>query len=61
MNLIAAFADLCGPRSRTGDFRDDGIQLTIGEEVTVTTRDVMGELGLIPSQYAELGGDVKPR
>ena len=56
---IAVFADLCGPKIRTGKFRGDGIQLVIGEEVIVTTRDVMGEPGLIPSQYAALADDVK--
>lgn len=57
---IAVFADLCGPKIRTGHFRDDGIQLVTGETVTVTTRDVMGEPGLIPSQYAALADDVRP-
>ena len=31
-----------------------------GREVTVTTRDVLGDEGLIPSQYEALADDVKP-
>jgi pyruvate kinase len=57
---IAVFADLCGPKIRTGRFRDNSIELVAGEEVTVTTRGVIGEPGLIPSQYASLADDVKP-
>ncbi|HTT07980.1 MAG TPA: pyruvate kinase [Gammaproteobacteria bacterium] len=57
---VAVFADLCGPKIRTGKFRDGQITLTPGETVTVTTRDVPGEPGLIPSQYEALARDVKP-
>lgn len=56
---IAILADLCGPKIRTGRFRDDSIQLEKGALVTVTTRDVIGEPGLIPSQYTALANDVK--
>jgi len=45
---IAILADLCGPKIRTGRFKDGQITLTSGEPVTVTTRDVIGEPGLIP-------------
>jgi pyruvate kinase len=57
---VAILADLCGPKIRVGHFRDGHIDLTAGERVTVTTRDVVGEPGLIPSQYAALAGDVRP-
>jgi pyruvate kinase len=56
---LAVFADLCGPKIRTGNFRDGQVTLTPGERVTVTTRDVLGEPGLIPSQYEALARDVK--
>jgi len=56
---IAILADLCGPKIRTGRFKDGQITLTNGEAVTVTTRDVEGEPGLIPSQYEALADDVK--
>src|SRR5262245_19220509 len=57
---IALLADLCGPKIRAGRFRDGSITLKKGEAVVVTTRDVPGEPGLIPSQYTELARDVRP-
>jgi pyruvate kinase len=56
---VAILADLCGPKIRTGMFKDGQISLTENSRVTVTTRDVIGEDGLIPSQYTQLAGDVK--
>ncbi len=56
---VAIFADLCGPKIRTGNFENDAIELIRGESVTVTTRDCIGEPGLIPSQYEDLAQDVK--
>jgi len=56
---IAVLADLCGPKIRTGRFKDGQITLVDGEPVTVTTRDIEGEPGLIPSQYKALADDVK--
>ncbi|MFK8067870.1 MAG: pyruvate kinase [Gammaproteobacteria bacterium] len=55
---VAIFADLCGPKIRTGKFKNDQIELTNDEEVTITTRDIVGEPGLIPSQYKALAQDV---
>lgn len=55
---VAVLADLCGPKIRVGRFREGEIVLEAEEEVTVTTRDVEGEAGLIPSRYEELADDV---
>ena len=57
---IAVLADLCGPKIRTGRFKDGQITLVNGTPVTVTIRDVLGEPGLIPSQYKALADDVEP-
>lgn len=54
----AILADLSGPKIRVGSFPDGGIDLDRGAKVTVTTRDVSGEPGLIPSQYEALADDV---
>ncbi len=51
--------DLCGPKIRTGKFKKDSIELKNNESVIVTTRDVEGKPGLIPSQYASLADDVE--
>ncbi|NOX75117.1 MAG: pyruvate kinase [Gammaproteobacteria bacterium] len=56
---IAVVMDLCGPKIRVGRFADGGIQLTTGDEVIVTSRNVLGAAGLIPSQYRQLHKDVK--
>ena len=58
---IAVLVDLCGPKIRTGKFRNGEITLTGNSKVTVTTRDILGEEGIIPSQYKALADDVKAR
>ena len=57
--LVAILADLCGPKIRTGNFKNNEITLTSGNQVIVTTRNVLGENGLIPSQYQPLASDVR--
>jgi pyruvate kinase len=59
-NSIAILADLCGPKIRVGRLADGSIQLEEGERVIVTTRDLVGGPGLIPSGYASLATDVAP-
>lgn len=56
---IAIFADLCGPKIRTGKFKNGSIIIKTGDRVVVTTRDILGEDNLIPCQYAALADDVK--
>jgi pyruvate kinase len=57
---IAVLADLAGPKIRVGRFVDGSIVLELGDQVTVTTRDVPGEPGLIPSKYEALADDLNP-
>ena len=57
--VIAVLADLCGPKIRTGAFVGGSITLEPGRSVTVTTRDELGTIDRIPSQYAALVGDVR--
>jgi len=56
---VAILADLAGPKIRVGEFRDGGVTLDEGARVVVTTREVLGEPGLIPSQYDALASDVR--
>jgi len=56
---IGILADLCGPKIRTGKFKEGSIELKNNESVIVTTRNVEGKAGLIPSQYASLADDVE--
>jgi pyruvate kinase len=57
---VGVLADLCGPKLRVGTFAGGGIELAAGSSVVVTTRDVQGEPGLIPSQYPTLHEEVRP-
>ena len=57
---VAILGDLQGPKIRVGVFKDGGITLTPGEEVTVTSRQVAGEAGMIPTVYENLPRDVRP-
>jgi pyruvate kinase len=57
---IAILADLCGPKIRVGQLQDEAIQLEEYAKVVVTTRDIMGEPGLIPCGYRCLAADVSP-
>lgn len=57
---VAVLADLGGPKIRVGQFTNGSIVLHKGERVVVTTRPVVGEPGLIPSQYAALANDIRP-
>ncbi len=56
---VGIMADLCGPKIRVGTFRDGHIELKKGDSVIVTTRNITGKPGLIPSQYRALSDDVK--
>lgn len=54
----AIMVDLCGPKIRTGKFEDGKIELKRGRLATVTTRNILGNADLIPSQYRKLHVDV---
>ncbi len=57
---VAIIGDLCGPKIRVGTFAGGSVELVTGQRVTVTTKDVLGGPGLIPSRYPALARDVKP-
>lgn len=57
---VAIIMDLCGPKIRVGKFTNDAIELVDGENITVTSRQVTGEPGLISSQYRQLHKDARP-
>ena len=56
---VGILMDLCGPKIRVGRFENDGIMLKARSKVVVTTRNVTGTDGLIPSQYTSLHKDVR--
>ena len=57
---ISILGDLQGPKIRTGLMRNGGQQLTVGQEVIITTDDLEGADGLIPTTYSALPDDVVP-
>lgn len=52
--------DLQGPKIRTGKMAGVGMTLVKGEEVVITTDDVLGAGGIIPTIYRALPHDVHP-
>lgn len=51
-------ADLQGPKIRTGKMAGEGMLLSKGQEVVITTDDVLGRDGVIPTIYRSLPHDV---
>ncbi len=52
--------DLQGPKIRTGKMAGDGMLLTKGQEVVITTDNILGCDGVIPTIYQSLPHDVHP-
>ncbi len=52
--------DLQGPKIRTGKMAGEGMLLVKGQEVVITTDDVLGGDGVIPTIYRSLPHDVHP-
>jgi len=57
---VAILCDLQGPKLRVGPIQEGGVLLEEGQEVTLTTRPIVGCQGEIPVQYEDLPRDVEP-
>src|SRR5258708_5967959 len=55
---VSILQDLQGPKIRVGRFEGGQIELKDGEKVTVTTEDVQGKPGLVPTDFKALPGTV---
>lgn len=51
---VSILQDLQGPKIRVGKFKNGKIEIKEGQIVTITTREILGEDGLIPSDFKEL-------
>lgn len=51
---VTILQDLQGPKIRVGRFESGSIELIEGEKVTITTENVAGRPGLIPTDYRDL-------
>jgi pyruvate kinase len=56
---VAILGDLQGPKIRTGMMRGDAMILAAGQAVMITTAEVLGEKGIIPTTYRALPKDVR--
>ena len=57
---VGILADLQGPKIRLARFESGPVNLVVGDEFTITTRDVPGSQTECGTTYAGLPGDVKP-
>lgn len=57
---VGIIGDLQGPKIRTGLMQDGQMLLESGRDVTITTRNILGADGVIPTIYEALPGDVVP-
>ncbi len=57
---VGILVDLQGPKIRTGRFANGPVTLSIGQQFTITTRDVEGDASIVSTTYKGLPGDVKP-
>lgn len=55
---VGILGDLQGPKIRTGRMKDGAMDLVAGREVFITTDDILGENGRIPTIYKQLPTDV---
>ena len=57
---IAILADLQGPKLRMGKMQEGGVPLKKGEEIVLTTEEIIGLPGRVPIQYKDLPRRVRP-
>ncbi len=56
---VAILADLQGPKIRTGNMKDNAMELVPGETITIVTEETLGENNKFSINYAQLPQDVK--
>jgi pyruvate kinase len=56
---VAILADLQGPKLRIGKMQEGGVPIHTGEELVLTTEELIGVPGRIPIQYKDLPRNVR--
>lgn len=56
---VAILADLQGPKIRTGNMKDNAMELIPGEIMTIVTEEILGENNTFSINYTQLPQDVK--
>jgi len=57
---VAILADLQGPKIRTGEMQEGGLDLVTGASITIQTLDVIGSKNSFSINYEKLPEDVEP-
>jgi pyruvate kinase len=57
---VSILGDLQGPKIRVGQLEGGSLQLFQGEEVWITSEELLGRENLIPTGYQDLPNDVRP-
>lgn len=57
---IAILQDLQGPKIRTGEVENNGVELKVGQQLILTTEKVIGNAERIYTSYKSMPRDVKP-
>lgn len=57
---VCILQDLQGPKIRVGKFKNGSIPLKVDQIVRITTKEILGEEGLIPSDFKELAQVSQP-
>lgn len=56
---LAILLDLCGPKIRTGALQDhQPVRLQANQQLTITTREIIGDSSIVSTGYAHLPNDV---
>ena len=56
---IAILQDLCGPKIRVGELPEEGVSLSSGQELILTTQLNKGQTNKVPVSYGDLPSQVK--
>lgn len=57
---VAVMQDLQGPKIRTGQIKGGKFPVRPGESLTITTRAIKGEAGIVSTTYKGITGDLQP-
>ena len=56
---ITILGDLCGPKIRIGDIEGGSFAVKTGDELKITTRNIIGSPGIVSTTYPNLVSDVE--
>jgi pyruvate kinase len=57
---VTILQDLQGPKIRTGEIEGDGVLIEPGQELVLTTEDIVGDNETIPCDFPDLPNSVQP-